>query len=233
MNSNVTQVGGNHYKGTSYQHWDFVLLALSGRYLEGNITKYIARWRKKNGLQDLQKARHYLDKLIESFNDGTVLPPLNRAVSAHQSPSYFCDVNGIDVAERMIIIALSDWDSREDLNRIGGMLNALIEKVQYAEEDERVTAVTGGVDDGLVRLPYEATAEMKESVSSIVSGYAAGKIWDQMRDTALFGSSPGPGYVEQDAHCSAASIRGGANPHEFVDTGMGHKVCRWCRKREG
>lgn len=205
MNSNTTQVGGNHYKGTTYQHWDFVLLALGGRYLEGNITKYIARWRKKNGLQDLQKARHYLDKLIESFNDGTVLPPLNRAVSAHQSPSYFCDVNGIDVSERMIIIALSDWESRQDLNRIGGMLNALIEKQQYAEEDQRtpradkvVEQLTRDMDKhGLVTLPYEATADMKESVKSIVSGYAAGKIWDQMRDTALFGSSPGPGYVNQ------------------------------------
>lgn len=197
MNSNATQVGGSHYKGTTYQHWDFVLLALGGRYLEGNITKYVARWRKKNGLQDLQKARHYLDKLIESFNDGTVLPPMNRAVTAHQSPAHFCDVNGIDVTERMIILALSDWTSREDLNRVGNILNALIEKEKYANEDERVAAVTGGVDDGLVRLPYEANDAMKESVSSIVSGYAAGKIWNQMRDTALFGSSPGPGYVNQ------------------------------------
>jgi len=203
-NANAVQVGGGHYKGTTYQHWDFVLLALGGRYLEGNITKYIARWRKKNGLQDLQKARHYLDKLIEAFNDGTVLPPMNRAVSAHQSPAHFCDVNGIDVSERMIILALSDWTSREDLNRAGNMLNALIEKEQYASEDERpgaaevVEQLTHKMDAlGLVPLPYEATADMKESVKSIVSGYAAGKIWEQMRNTALFGSGPGPGYVNQ------------------------------------
>lgn len=194
---NEVQVGGSHYKGTTYQHWDYVLMALNGRYLEGNITKYVARWRKKNGLQDLQKARHYLDKLITSFNEGTVQPLFSAWRSTHESPSHFCDVNGIDVSERMIILALSNWSNREDLNRVGGMLNALIEKEQYGQEDERGAAVTGGADDGLVRLPYEATDAMKESVSTIVSGYAAGKIWDQMRDTALFGSSPGRGYTDQ------------------------------------
>ena len=73
-NANAQQVGGGHYKGTTYQHWDFVMIALAGRYLEGNITKYITRWRKKNGLEDLKKARHYLTKLIEQFNLGNVTP---------------------------------------------------------------------------------------------------------------------------------------------------------------
>lgn len=139
MNSNTTQVGGNHYKGTTYQHWDFVMLALGGRYLEGNITKYIARHRKKNGLQDLQKARHYLTKLIELYNEGGVQPLATsvKGTNELQSPAHFCDVNGIDVSERMIILALSNWMNRADLNRIGGMLDALIEKEQYANEDER------------------------------------------------------------------------------------------------
>ena len=34
-------------------------------FLEGNIIKYVSRWKEKHGLQDLKKARHYLDKLIE------------------------------------------------------------------------------------------------------------------------------------------------------------------------
>ena len=33
-------------------------------FFEGNIVKYVTRWRHKNGLQDLQKAKMYLDKLI-------------------------------------------------------------------------------------------------------------------------------------------------------------------------
>jgi hypothetical protein len=34
-------------------------------YLEGNVIKYISRWRKKNGMADLEKAKHYIDLLIQ------------------------------------------------------------------------------------------------------------------------------------------------------------------------
>jgi len=34
-------------------------------FFEGNIVKYVTRWRHKNGVQDLYKAKQYLDKLIE------------------------------------------------------------------------------------------------------------------------------------------------------------------------
>lgn len=34
-------------------------------FFEGNIVKYVTRWRHKNGVQDLKKAKQYLDKLIE------------------------------------------------------------------------------------------------------------------------------------------------------------------------
>lgn len=34
-------------------------------YIEGNIIKYVVRWRDKGGIDDLRKARHYLDMLIE------------------------------------------------------------------------------------------------------------------------------------------------------------------------
>jgi len=35
-------------------------------FFEGNIIKYITRWRHKNGMEDLLKAKQYLDKLIEN-----------------------------------------------------------------------------------------------------------------------------------------------------------------------
>jgi hypothetical protein len=38
-------------------------------YLQGNIIKYLWRYRYKNGVQDLEKAQWYLDKLIEEIND--------------------------------------------------------------------------------------------------------------------------------------------------------------------
>lgn len=64
MAANDKQVGGDHYKTDGLQHWDIVEL-FKFDYFQGQITKYLMRWRKKNGIEDLQKARHYLDKYIE------------------------------------------------------------------------------------------------------------------------------------------------------------------------
>ncbi len=64
MTANDVQVGGSHYKGKSIQPWDYIAANNLG-YFEGNIVKYVSRWRDKGGVDDLKKARHYLDKLIE------------------------------------------------------------------------------------------------------------------------------------------------------------------------
>jgi hypothetical protein len=61
--ANERQVGGNHY-AKAIQPWDYIVENKLG-YLEGNIVKYVSRHKDKNGLEDLHKARHYLDKLIE------------------------------------------------------------------------------------------------------------------------------------------------------------------------
>lgn len=63
MSANDNQIGGDHYKGKNIQPWDFIT-ANNLSFLEGNIVKYITR-KKNNRLEDLQKAKHYLEKLIE------------------------------------------------------------------------------------------------------------------------------------------------------------------------
>lgn len=62
--ANLGQVGGSHYKRQAIQHWDYVL-ANNIPYMEAQVIKYVSRWRVKNGVQDLEKARHFLEKLIE------------------------------------------------------------------------------------------------------------------------------------------------------------------------
>jgi hypothetical protein len=57
------QVGGDHYKDNEIQVWDAIHDWGLG-YFSGNVVKYVARHQKKNGLEDLKKARHYLDTLI-------------------------------------------------------------------------------------------------------------------------------------------------------------------------
>jgi hypothetical protein len=63
-NANDRQHGGDHYKKREYQHWDFVC-DLNLDYLLGCASKYVARWRDKNGKEDLEKAVHYLEKAME------------------------------------------------------------------------------------------------------------------------------------------------------------------------
>lgn len=66
MSANDSQVGGEHYK-SAIQCWDYIVANDIG-YLEGNVIKYVSRWKQKGGVEDLRKARHYLDKLIEVAN---------------------------------------------------------------------------------------------------------------------------------------------------------------------
>lgn len=64
QSANDIQIGGGHYKARRYQHWDFVC-DTGLHYLLGCFTKYVSRWRDKNGRQDLEKSLHYLHKAEE------------------------------------------------------------------------------------------------------------------------------------------------------------------------
>lgn len=58
------QIGGGHYKQFAIQPVEFI--HKNGiPFIEGNCIKYLARWRDKGGVQDLEKVKHYIDLLIE------------------------------------------------------------------------------------------------------------------------------------------------------------------------
>jgi len=63
MNANDTQTGGTHYQ-IVIQPWDYIITNDLG-YLEGNVIKYVTRYKNKGWVEDLRKAQHYLTKLIE------------------------------------------------------------------------------------------------------------------------------------------------------------------------
>ena len=67
MSANDKQVSGTHYQ-KPIQVWDFIHRNNIG-YLEGNVIKYISRYQQKNGLEDLEKAQHYLTKIIEEYKE--------------------------------------------------------------------------------------------------------------------------------------------------------------------
>lgn len=64
MDALKTQVGGEHYRSKAIQPIEYIQ-ANNLDFCEGNVVKYITRWKDKDGLKDLEKARQYIDFLIE------------------------------------------------------------------------------------------------------------------------------------------------------------------------
>ena len=62
------QIDGEHYKNSKIQPIDFIMANELG-FCEGNVVKYIVRYKRKGGLIDLKKARHYIDFLIEDYEN--------------------------------------------------------------------------------------------------------------------------------------------------------------------
>jgi len=58
------QVAGDHYKKLKIQPVEYIH-ANGLPFIEGSVIKYVTRWRDKGGVKDLEKARHFLDLLIE------------------------------------------------------------------------------------------------------------------------------------------------------------------------
>ena len=59
------QIGGNHYKTFVIQPYEFISKNdLS--FFQGNVVKYVCRYLNKNGIEDLQKAKKYIELLIEN-----------------------------------------------------------------------------------------------------------------------------------------------------------------------
>jgi hypothetical protein len=65
MSANDKQIGGEHYNKNGEQHWDRMWRLYGRGYFIGCATKYAERYHLKNGIQDLEKSVHFLQKLIE------------------------------------------------------------------------------------------------------------------------------------------------------------------------
>jgi len=125
MNSkaNDQQVGGEHYLKQTYQHWDFVLKT-NLPYMEAQIVKYLSRWRAKNGVQDLHKALHFIDKLIEWYagNTGQFMA---ECVDRYEVLSYL-GINQIPTVESRVIMLIAWCSGLADLQTAHVALQELI-----------------------------------------------------------------------------------------------------------
>jgi len=68
--SRSNQIGGDHYKKFPVQPFDvFKSLGIFEEACQSNIIKYVMRYKSKNGIEDLKKAEHYLQELIDWVTD--------------------------------------------------------------------------------------------------------------------------------------------------------------------
>lgn len=150
--ANSQQVGGTHYQST-YPHWDLVIRT-GNAYLDGQITKYATRYRKKNGLEDLDKAVHYAQKLRETVvkNSG-VYAGWPERLAAYDDLSIpdietreaevakFCAVNGISGNEALVVKLAHARRAYEDTHVLITLLRSV--RAAYAEELARTAAANG------------------------------------------------------------------------------------------
>lgn len=125
--ANARQVGGAHYSGSAYQHWDYAI-DLKMSHLEGAATKYLSRAGNKADVpryQDLEKCLHYLEKLQEVFKEGRLTPLRTRLQiaevhnpGAHVARFVACSMGGAAFTARAVaaMVALASWATEEDLN---------------------------------------------------------------------------------------------------------------------
>lgn len=62
------QVGGDHYTRCAVQPWEIIERNKLG-FFDGNVLRYLLRFTMKNGKEDLLKAKHYLEYMIEHYDN--------------------------------------------------------------------------------------------------------------------------------------------------------------------
>jgi len=74
MSALSVQVGGDHYRKMAIQPIIFITANNLG-FCEGNAIKYLCRWQYKGGIEDLKKAKHYIELLIERYETEADIKP--------------------------------------------------------------------------------------------------------------------------------------------------------------
>jgi hypothetical protein len=127
--ANERQVAGDHYRA-GLQHWD--LMAHNHvDYFSAQITKYITRWKKKNGVQDVEKSIHYHEKLTELLQDHVLELPQPREIKFLDA---FKVTNDLGDVEYTIFFLLLSYTTMDELYRVGVLLQHLL---QMAKDKEK------------------------------------------------------------------------------------------------
>lgn len=152
---NLKQVGGNHYR-TKYQHWD-LMIKYDVPYMESQITRYVTRARKKNGLEDMEKGIHYLEKVLSLPVYAPIYAKRPKAIPTWDIED-FCKSNYLNPTETTLILNTLQWTTPKELHHIlKDMQNYLV-----ALQNEQAAKAT--VDTSGMEHPFGYQAE-EESIA--------------------------------------------------------------------
>ncbi len=131
----MEQVGGDHYK-SNYQHWDWAVDVGLGP-LEYGATRYICRHWKKDGVEDLKKAKHFVEKLMELNQAGCYshykdIPRGKRSLYFIESMSNFVKENKLPYIEARLCERLATWNTDNELFTVRVELEYLIKTSEMA-----------------------------------------------------------------------------------------------------
>lgn len=127
---NTMQIGGDHY-ATEYQVWDFCENnGLGG--LEMCAIKYVCRWRQKAGTKDLEKAIHYIDKLIDLHLHRHRVP---KGCTPFEEIVKFSSAQNLSTTEDTAVMFLSRWTCLADLQQSRMAVVRLIKDAKEMKND--------------------------------------------------------------------------------------------------
>jgi hypothetical protein len=214
--ANDEQVGGDHYKHPGEEeHWDRAW-RLDYDCFQYIITKWVERWKFKDGLKDLRKAQHAIAKYIEVVEGESALTPAGEAatlddVMYRERPSRFKDPK--------------EWTEEERAEVAGHIeqTNPLLNQFQTMDIFTRLDDLENAIGDlrdhwrgANIPTPADLLTTMPSSSFTYEGGTATGDVWTckacgteirASRDTVpgrlhdcrkeVDASEPGPGYVNQ------------------------------------
>ena len=123
------QVGGDHYRKLGIQPIELIR-DINDNFFQGNVIKYVTRYKDKNGIKDLEKAKHYLELMRELHPDNN-----SNKITSYEIDSvneYIC-VNNIDTDAAKIIRIVSLCGD-DKIDEAIGFINNLINSYTKVEE---------------------------------------------------------------------------------------------------
>ena len=124
------QVGGTHYQTMKMQPFEYIFKNHLD-FFQGSVVKYVSRWRNKNGIEDLRKAKNTLERYNMYLLEKIVKPDVTQPIQMHfpefsmyvtvchnistVSAKEYCDINEFDEDQYSVIDCITKKNSTDAL----------------------------------------------------------------------------------------------------------------------